>query len=361
MKLFKYLFFLLLIVIIGGSIYVATLDGNYQAEESIVIPAPKKMIFNEVNNYRYWENWDPWLKKKPDSKITYPEKTSGEGASYAWVGTSPVGHMFTQEVVPSTKITQNRITSHTFGQAKRHFYWHFKTVDKGTKVTWGVKGEQSFMEKAFEVREDSSLSKRMKPLLKDGLNGLKNEILKKMQVHKVNVDGVTQYGGGYYMYSTTASKNNPSAIASKLAKIIPDVRHYMTSNDIQKSGSGLAVYNKIDEQNGSVIISAGIPTPSQVATPGDSSILCGFVESQKVLKTTLKGNYSNLDEAWKAANDYINAHDNIERIPDGTPIEVFVNDPNEVANPANWVTELYIPIQEKESSTQGTSTEIILE
>lgn len=357
MKLFKYLFFLILIVLIGGSIYVATLDGDYQVEKSIVIPAPQKMVFNEVNNYKNWENWDPWLEKASQNKITYPEKTSGEGASFAWVGSSPTGHMVTQEVKPYSTIIQNRITSHTFGKVNRHFYWRFKTEDNGTKVTWGVKGEQSFMEKAFQISKDSSLSQRMAPFLTKGLAGLKREILKKMKVFNVHVDGVTQYGGGYYMYSTTASKNNATALGSKMSKIIPDVKKYMEENNIPQNGSPLLVFNKIDKRNGSVIFSAGIPTPSQVVTPGESSILCGFIESQKTVKTTLKGNYTNIKKAWEAANDYI-AKNNLEKTPDSTPIEVFVNNREEKPNPANWITELYIPVKDTVVSTPTPVNEL---
>ena len=37
--------------------YVATIDGNYQAEESRIIEAPDELLFNTINEYKTWEKW----------------------------------------------------------------------------------------------------------------------------------------------------------------------------------------------------------------------------------------------------------------------------------------------------------------
>ena len=84
MKILKYLFFLLLIVIIAGSIYIATKDGDYQVEETKVITAPVEMVFQEVNELKNWENWEPWSAEANDMIIEYGAKTSGDSATYSW-------------------------------------------------------------------------------------------------------------------------------------------------------------------------------------------------------------------------------------------------------------------------------------
>lgn len=64
----------------------------------------------------------------------------------------------------------------------------------------------------------------------------------------------------------------------------------------------------------------------------------------KALKTTLKGNYTNLPKAWEAAQKHV-AENNIQQ-SDMFPFEIYQTDPDNVPNPANWVTEIYIPIKE---------------
>ena len=167
-----------------------------------------------------------------------------------------------------------------------------------------------------------------------------------MKVYDIHVDGITQHSGGFYMYSTTASKNNSKMLSNKMAEILPSVLQFMNTNNISVSGAPMTVYKEVDEQNNTVIISSGIPTNSRVITPIDSEILCGFMESQQVLKVTLKGNYNNLPQAWRVAEEYIEDH-NIEKTPNAEPFEVYITDPEEYPNPADWVTELYIPVQQK--------------
>ena len=63
----------------------------------------------------------------------------------------------------------------------------------------------------------------------------------------------------------------------------------------------------------------------------------------EALKTTLKGNYTNLSEAWTEAYKYI-SENNLEQ-SDLKPFEIYQNDPGEFPNPADWITEIYIPIK----------------
>ncbi|WP_121666382.1 SRPBCC family protein [Mesonia aquimarina] len=361
MKILKYLFFLLLIVIIGGSIYVATLDGDYQAEETMLIEAPREMIFNEVNDFKNWENWGPWMEEDPNMVISYPEKTSGEGAGYSWQGDESMdGEMKTTEVIPPKTINQKISFDTPVGVSESTVYWKFEEQENGTLVTWGMKGKQSFMEKAYQATQDSTMGQMLSPMFSKGLQNLAEVVQKKMGVYNINIDGVTQHSGGYYMYNTTASRFTPSALSNKMSQMLPRVYNYMKENNLQISGSPFTIYNKIDEENGTVIISAAIPTPNKI-TPanGNSSVLCGFLESQQVVKATLKGDYKNLPETWAKLEQYIQQDKSIERKSDAQPFEVYVTDPSENPNPATWLTEIYIPVQKPVKEENKVENSII--
>lgn len=345
MKIFKYLLFLLLIFIIGASIYIATKDGEFQIEQQQMLIAPQEVVFNEVNNFTTWKNWEPWSQETDDMIINYGEKTSGEGASYSWSSEEMgEGEITTVKSNPYTSIDQQITFKTPFGESTSEIYWEFQEMGDSTMVVWGMKGEQSFMEKAAFVFQDESINEMMQPMFKKGLNNLQEELTKKMESYSINIDGVSQHGGGYYMYVTTASKI--SQVADRMNKMINEVDSYMTNNNIEKLGNPFVLYNQWNEEAGTAIYSAAYFTPSEVITPAESTVLNGYMPNQRTLKTTLKGDYKNLKEAWDLSYAYIQEN-GLTIDENSQPFEVYVTGPDKSANPATWITQIYIPLKKE--------------
>ncbi|RZT00214.1 SRPBCC family protein [Aquimarina brevivitae] len=344
MKIIKYLFFLLLFAIIAGAVYVFTIDGDYQVEESKVIEAPDELLFDTVNYFRTWEKWGPWMEETDDMIITYADKVSGPGAYYSWKSeTEGDGNMETVKVAPFSSIDQKITFITPMGESVSDVYWKFEKIEpKKTKVTWGMKGTQSFMEKLYWVIQDSTLSQSIKPMYAKGLNNIEEYVQERMEAYSISVDGVTEHGGGFYMYSATAS--DIAIIPEKMKQMLPTVDSYMYQNNLPKTGMPFTLYNEYNEEQGTAIYSVGIPTRDKVITPQESAVLCGFMPRQKVIKTTLKGDFKNLEEAWDKTYDYM-AKNNLEALENGSPFEVYRVDPNIQPNPAEWITEIYIPIK----------------
>lgn len=346
MKILKYLLFLILILLIGGAIYFGTKDGSFDVAESKIINAPSEVVYDNVKDYKNWKAWGPWMELDPNIKVNYAEKTEGEGASYSWdsdhmeVGT---GSMETTKVIPNKEIEQKIIFNTPIGDSKSDVYWRFDPTEipGQTKVTWGMKGEQSFMEKVFMSFQEDDMETGIEKMFQKGLGNLETVVLEEMKKFTINVDGVTQYGGGYYMYVTTASKMNE--VGAKMGSMMGQVSGYMEENKLGMAGMPFTLYNTIDELNGTVIFSACIPVKERVITPGGSPVLCGYMEPVTALKTTLKGQYENLPAAYSKAMQYLAAN-KLEMSPNGKMFEVYKTDPGMVPNPANWITEIYHPI-----------------
>lgn len=354
MKILKYLFFLLLIGIIAISIYFGTKDGSFNIAETKVIEAPAQVVYDNVKDFKNWQTWGPWMAEDPNIQITYAEKTEGEGASYSWTSEEMGnGAMKTVKVIPGKEIDQTIEFSTPFGDSKSEVYWRFEdTETQGeTKVTWGMKGEQSFMEKVyFGLFSNEELEPGIREMYQSGLTKLDSVVTSQMDEFTVHVDGITQYEGGYYMYATTSS--SMIDVGAKMGEVMGQVMGYMEANSIAQNGKPFAVYNQIDTANNSVIFSAGIPVTDRVITPAGSPVVTGFMEPVATLKTTLKGDYDNLQQAYAKANEYM-AQNGLTPHPTAKMFEVYVTDPEEVPNPANYITEIYMPIltpQEPEDS-----------
>jgi effector-binding domain-containing protein len=162
-----------------------------------------------------------------------------------------------------------------------------------------------------------------------------------MKKYKVTVNGLTEHGGGYYLYATTSCKI--SELESKMQELMPKVGMYAANNNIKMAGAPFTHYHKWDEENNAVMFSCCVPTTEKVIS-SEPDILTGQLQPFKAIKTTLKGDYSNLKEAWKIASKYIK-DTNLEELHNSSALEVYQTDPMNTPNPANWITEIYIAVK----------------
>ncbi|PTM10781.1 MAG: transcription activator effector-binding protein [Bacteroidetes bacterium] len=339
MKAFKFIVFLLLILIIGSCTYIAVQPNNYEVVRSRTIDAAPALIYDYVNDFRTWESWSSWIEKKPDTKITYPEQTKGVGGSYSWEDDDGVGNMKTIAATPYESIEQS-MQFDNYEPSK--VTWSFApTTDGKTNVTWNMKGDKvPFGFKLYAVFS-GGFDKMIGPDFERGLEKLDSLIVESTKKYEITINGITEYGGGFYLYKTTNAKD--SNISQKMAEQYGSLMSYVTQNNIAIAGMPLTVYNEMNTENGTVIMSNGLPVNQKIEVSEDSDISCGYLPKTSVLKTTLTGNYTNLADAWDVALKYI-ADNNLVQSEE-KPFEIYTNDPGEFPNPAHWITEIYIPLK----------------
>ncbi|MGB6268588.1 MAG: SRPBCC family protein [Olleya sp.] len=345
MKYLKYLLFLLLIGVIATAIYIAVQPNSYQVEKSKTIQAPASLIYNEVIDFKNWEDWNAWIEEKPEMTISYPEKTNGIDGSYSWEDEGETGTMKTTDANPNTSISQEM----QFGEyPKSDVKWEFTPNEDGsTEVKWTISGKNlPFGFKAFAAFT-GGMEKQIGPYYERSLELLNRKVVESMKQFSIKVDGVTTHSGGFYLYNTTSCKMDD--FKAKMQDMLTKVGQYFANNKIIPSGAPFVIYHKWDVENNSVMFSCAMPTADRVITT-DSNILTGQLAPFDALKTTLTGNYTHLEEAWNTAMKY-QADNNL--IPDktGVALEVYLTDPTNTPNPADWITEIYLPINTNNSTT----------
>jgi len=339
MKALKYILFLLLILIIGIAIYIAVQPNNFKVTITKNIKAPAPVLYDNVIDFKNWKAWSSCAEADPDMKIILPEQTKGINGSYSWEDKDGIGTMKTIETVPNEKI-QQRMRFADFPPSD--ITWEFEPKEDGsTNAIWTISSENlPFKFKAFSIFM-GGMEKQIAPHYERSLQKLDSIVVNSMKVYTINIDNITEYGGGFYMYKTTSANN--INISQIMGKQFGEIMSNMSQNNIVSNGMPFTIYNEMNAENSTVIMSNAIPIRDRVNIESTSEVLCGYMPKTKVLKTTLKGNYTNLPEAWKATMSYL-SENNLEQ-SDLKPFEIYTNDPGNFPNPADWITQIYVPIK----------------
>lgn len=339
MKILKYLFFLILILAIGISIYIAIQPSSYRVSRTQVVNTHAPVVYNYVQELKTWKSWIPWLEKDPDMAITYGESTRGIGASYTWISKERSGKLETTAATPNTNLEQKLTYEKRPPSAVS---WTFEPEENTTKVTWEISGKLDFMSKAY-ILYKGSMEKNIGPDLERGLHKLDSVILEDINKYSISIDGIAEQSGGFYLYTTTSSKISDSR--KKISERIQAMREYIANNNISNVGLPFTYYHSRDEENDATIFSNGVFTSSKIVTEPGSEILTGKIPPFRALKVTLRGNTEHLDEAWDSAFAYLEER-RIAQDTTGPYLEFYPSDASRTLNPAKWVTEIYVPVSE---------------
>lgn len=339
MRILKYLFLLLLLSLFAATIYIATLKGDFNVARSIFIKSPKATVFNYVNDLRNWETFGSWKREDPKMTFNYPKNTVGIGGYYSWEGSDGNGDMKTLAVSGNDYIRQKM----NFNGSLSDVYWTFKDTLGGTKVTWRSKGRMGFAFKVYSVF-NGGVSKVIGNMYEKSLANLDKTLDYEIHTYKVKVNGVVRKLGAFYLKQTINSKI--SSVPYNLRIMIPNMIHFFQKNHLVMYGKPFVIYHTYDTANGITKMSVCIPVKEEVHISEGSDISSGLLYPFQAVKTTLTGDYSHSKEAWDKTSDYIDANHLTEN-KEGTHIEIYTKNMVQIANPSQWVTEIYIPLKAK--------------
>ena len=139
MKFIRFLLAIFGLILVAFLIIGLLLPKDYSYESSRVIEAPPVVVFGLVNDVRKWEAWSPWADRDPSMVVTYGQRTIGAGGSYSWTSDAMGnGSLSITKSEPVSRIE----TALRFDTAEADGWWVFEPEGNGTKVTWGMEGEQ---------------------------------------------------------------------------------------------------------------------------------------------------------------------------------------------------------------------------
>jgi hypothetical protein len=337
MKILKYIFLLIILLSVGGSVFIATQKSNFKITKAIVINSPKSSVFNYINDYKNWQNWYVWEKDLSAIKLIYSNKTSGAGSYYYWTGTDGIGKTSTVFVKENDTISQKT----DFNSSLSESSWTLKDTIGKTKVTYTSNGEMPFMFKIYAFL-NGGIEKILGERIEKSLVNLDRSLDYEIHTFSIKPNGIVIKKSSFYLHQTINCKI--SKLNYNLNIIIPNLITFTKENNLKLNGKPFVIYNSYDVNKGITNISVCVPIKNKIFTSSGSDISCEELEAFAAFKTTLIGDYSHREVAWKKATDYLLKDKQIQN--KSIPIlEIVTKGLSEVKRPSKLETTIYIAIQ----------------
>lgn len=340
MKILKYLFLLLLLSLVALTVFVATQKGIFSVERSKVINSPRATVYNYLNDFRNYEDFESWSVEDPSMQMTFPNKTVGNGASFYWTGSEGNGNAITLKTKEGESIQQKL----KFDGTEADVNWTLKdTLGGKTKVTWKGSGTMSFLFKIYTALNGGS-DKVIGTIYEKSLANIDKNLDYETKTYAVKVDGVVKKTETPYIMQTFTSEIQK---VNKNARIvIPKLLKFRESNGLSTDGKPFIIYHTYDAAKGLAKISVCLPINKEISITAGSEILSGKLDGFDAVKTTLNGDYSHTAEAITKTTAYIN---NEKIFPElsWSHLEVLTVSKLDAKSPSKLVTEIYFPIKPK--------------
>ena len=321
------------------SIFVATQKGNFTVERSKIINSPKLSIYNYVNDYKNWKEWNSLAVEDSLITITLSQNTIGNGSTSSWEGNEGEGDMQTLSAKEGDSIFQKM----NFNGNSADVVMSFKDTLGKTKVTWKAKGRMSFL---FKVKTifDGGANSIFGTIFEKSLANLDKRLDYEMNTYSVNVNGIVKKLEAFYLAQTFTSEF--SNVGKNSGIVFSKITTFCINNNITIHGKPFVIYHTYDTENKLTKMSICIPIKKPIFITEGSEISSDTLKSFEAVKTTLRGDYVHTSKALNKTVDYFKKN-NIKSDPTFSRLEVYSIGKNDINNPSQWKTEIYFPTRPK--------------
>lgn len=326
--LFGLLALLVLLAIVG-----LMLPGKLEITRHITVAAPAENIFEEINDLERWGKWSYWNDLyKDDMQLTYGDKHAGLGAWYSWTGKkSGDGKVTITESVPGSSIkTDLDFMEH--GVAKG--WYTFTPKDDSTQLTIGFASDLG----ANPISRWFGII--MKPEMNKAFDYNLAHLKALAEAKPVFTAKITEENTSTIHYVGLAGKasDNSEAIGKQLELLYGQLLTMLKKAKVKVTGPAMGMYP--GQTGGQIDLIAALPVAQDAKLPKPYKV--EQTPGGKVVKAVHTGAYDKLMDTHQQINRYISGK---QLTINGSPWEIYVTDPTVVQDTAQWITEVYYPIQ----------------
>lgn len=325
-----------LVIIVVVVFLIAGLMGpkEFKMERSILIHAPRSVIFANISDYHNWKKWSPWEQLDTNCKYEYGGPQGQADASYRWAGNDKVGEGERR----TTEIAQDQyfVSHQTFLKPWKWqsvFSFRLDSADHGDiKVTWAYDQHFKFTQRPMMLF--MNMEKVLGPFYEKGLLNLKTEsegdANRAMSATEVYV--VERANKTYVAYRVTTSFDS---VAYVFQTWMPKVYAYVTENKLMMDGVPTGLYYTWDADKKRTDMAVGIPVRRVEKVNGDLVVLT--VDGQKALENDYYGPYDKMGPAHELVKRYISDQNLKQKAP---VLEEYVTDPGAEKDSSKVLTRI---------------------
>jgi len=135
------------------------------------------------------------------------------------------------------------------------------------------------------------------------------------------------------------AKVHPEQLAPVMSKLFPAVTAFVQASEAEPAGPPFSRYFSMRDEKWEIACGMAVSQPLTGAGQVEASELPGGA----AVTTIHRGRYEALGESWAALQHWIKDNG---KVPGEAPWELYWTDPGKVKDPAEWRTEIVIPVQE---------------
>lgn len=332
MKVLKIILIILGVLVLIGVIMGLVGPKTYQVERSIVIDASPDVVWPYASSAKTFQEWSPFRKMDTTSTVEFFGTDGTVGSGFKWAGKKSGKGEQTYTVLEPGKTATTHLKFYVpWGTSETDSYMNLEPDAGGTKLTWGIKGENDFIGRMMGSMQ--SMDKMMGPIFEDGLNDLDTLIATRKAAAPTTgyqIETVKFQGSNYLGIKGNVKMTEISAF---YMKNLPTVMGAIEKSGGKMKGMPAGLYYTWDMEKGMTNMAAAIGVEGNVKAPSGMEVIT--VAPSKALMIKYMGGYQGLEGAHMAMDAHLKAN-NIQHVP--PVIEEYVTDPGSEPDSTKWVT-----------------------
>lgn len=339
MKLVRYSALLLGLLFITLALFVWTSEGSYTESENLSVNVPKVFVYDYIQKL---DNWQDFLKDTSDKSYKLQQQDS------IWTAEGSTCASALKKVSVVTSSDTSQIYSwEWFGYATTcEFQLEESDLKTNILITWT--GNLSFWDKGKSLLGLAVLEKQNSTMKKNLLR-LKERILVEYLTHSVENPVLINKTEQYYLIKKLALTREQ--FLTDVTGYSKEFSKFITTNQLELvTPFGMEF---ISNQPDTYISLVGW-MKDEIYTTAESEIISGVAQELHYLKVRFKGNYHHWPAALQKGREYLKSNNAGEMDPEQRlRLEFVVKSPEE-RQPSQWVSDLYIPLKKKTTTTPPT-------
>ncbi len=332
--MFDLLLILVVILIVAGLVYLARLDGTYEVRRSRSINANVDVVFDKIRDFKSWPDWSPWLIHEPNTALYYSADYSEEGGFYTWDG----------QLVGAGRLTHKKFDRPHRIHQSIEFTRPFKSVCKvefefeqkngQTEITWVLQGQMPFLFRFMTKKTKAMIAKDYDL----GLAMLGGELDPQSEFPRI------QFMGDATLDPVTALceyfEGPQIEMERAMQQGFPALENYIIDTKGTITGQPFTAYHNVTKD---VIFECDMSIPVMEGINQGNYTLKHF-DGGRFYQICLMGSYEFLELAWYSAIAHVKMMK--LKVDQTRPmLEIYENDPRQIADTNELQTTLYIPLK----------------